>query len=261
MITFHHVSYTYPNRDEPALRDISLSIQPGEFVLVAGESGSGKSTLLRTLNGLVPHFTGGKISGKLVVDGLETIQTGPQQLSRRVGFVWQNPEAQAVLDRVEPEIAFGLENAALPPAEMRERVAQVMAWLELTPLRDRLITTLSGGERQRVAIAAALALRPHILVLDEPTSQLDPASACEVLDALTRLHEQLGLTVVLAEHRLERVLGQVDRMVVLERGRVTHDGPPRDILPHLSHVPPVVELGRKLGWEPLPLTVMKRRHT
>ena len=259
MITFHHVSYTYPNRDEPALRDVSLSIQPGEFVLVAGESGSGKSTLLRTLNGLVPHFTGGKISGKLVVDGLETIQTGPQQLSRRVGFVWQNPEAQAVLDRVEPEIAFGLENAALPPAEMRERVAQVMAWLELTPLRDRLITTLSGGERQRVAIAAALALRPHILVLDEPTSQLDPASACEVLDALTRLHEQLGLTVVLAEHRLERVLGQVDRMVVLERGRVTHDGPPRDILPHLSHVPPVVELGRKLGWEPLPLTVMEAK--
>jgi len=259
MITFHHVSYTYPHRDEPALRDVTLSIQPGEFVLVAGESGSGKSTLLRTLNGLVPHFTGGKISGKLIVDGLDTIQSGPQQLSRRVGFVWQNPEAQAVLERVEPEIAFGLENAALPPAEMRERVAQVMAWLELTPLRDRLISTLSGGERQRVAIAAALALRPHILVLDEPTSQLDPASACEVLDALTRLHEQLGLTVVLAEHRLERVLGQVDRMVVLEHGRVTHDGPPRDVLPHLSQVPPVVELGLQLGWEPLPLTVIEAK--
>lgn len=259
MITFQHVSYSYPHRDEPALQDISLSIQPGEFVLVAGESGSGKSTLLRTLNGLVPHFTGGKISGKLIVDGLDTIQSGPQQLSRRVGFVWQNPEAQAVLDRVEPEIAFGLENATVPLVEMRERVAQVMAWLELTPLRDRLISTLSGGERQRVAIAAALALRPHILVLDEPTSQLDPASACEVLDALTRLHEQLGLTVVLAEHRLERVLGQVDRMVVLERGRVTHDGPPRDVLPHLSQVPPVVELGRQLGWEPLPLTVIEAK--
>jgi energy-coupling factor transport system ATP-binding protein len=190
---------------------------------------------------------------------LDTIQSGPQQLSRRVGFVWQNPEAQAVLDRVEPEIAFGLENAALPPVEMRERVAQVMAWVELTPLRDRLISTLSGGERQRVAIAAALALRPHILVLDEPTSQLDPASACEVLDALTRLHEQLGLTVVLAEHRLERVLGQVDRMVVLERVRVTHDGPPRDVLPHLSQVPPVVELGRRLGWEPLPLTTIEAK--
>lgn len=259
MITFQHVSYTYPNRTTPALHDISLTIQPGEFVLVVGESGSGKSTLLRAINGLVPHFTGGRIAGQVVVNGLDTVAVGPQPLSRHVGFVWQNPEAQAVLDRVEPEIAFGLENAAIPRPEMQERVAEVLAWLELTPLRDRAIVTLSGGERQRVAIASALALRPHILVLDEPTSQLDPASACEVLDALSRLHEALGITIVLAEHRLERVLGQADRLLVLERGRITQDGTPQEVLPHLAHVPPVVELGRTLGWQPLPLTVAQAK--
>ena len=259
MITFHHVSYTYPHRTEPALADVSLMIQPGEFVLVSGESGSGKSTLLRAINGLVPHFTGGRITGQVVVNGLDTVKVGPQRLSRHVGFVWQNPEAQAVLDRVEPEIAFGMENAAIPRPEMLTRMAEVLAWLELTPLRDRPLKTLSGGERQRVAIASALALRPHILVLDEPTSQLDPTSAQEVLDALTRLRGQLGLTVILAEHRLERVLGQVDRLLVLDRGRVTQDGSPQDVLPHLAHVPPVVVLGQKLGWQPLPLTVAEAK--
>lgn len=255
MITFQHVSYTYPQRSTPALTDVSLTIQPSEFALIIGESGSGKSTLLRAINGLVPHFTGGRVTGQVVVNGLDTVTTGPQALSRQVGFVWQNPEAQAVLDRVESEIAFGLENAAIPRPEMQKRVAEVLAWLDLTALRDRLMSTLSGGERQRVAIAAALVLRPRILVLDEPTSQLDPASACEVLDALSRLHEALGITIVLAEHRLERVLGQANRVVVLEGGRVTHNGMPQEVLPYLTQVPPVVELGRKLGWQPVPLTV------
>lgn len=255
MISFHHVSYTYPQCSIPAITDVSLTIQPGEFALIIGESGSGKSTLLRAMNGLVPHFTGGRITGQVIVNGLDTVATGPQSLSRQVGFVWQNPEAQAVLDRVEPEIAFGLENAAIPRLEMQRRVTEVLEWLDLSALRDRPIATLSGGERQRVAIASALVLRPRILVLDEPTSQLDPASACEVLDALSRLHEALGITIVLAEHRLERVLGQADRLVVLERGRVTHNGVPQEVLPYLAHVPPVVELGRKLGWQPVPLTV------
>lgn len=259
MITFQHVSYTYPQRSTPAITDVSLTIQPGEFALIVGESGSGKSTLLRAINGLVPHFTGGRITGQVVVNGLDTVVTGPQPLSRQVGFVWQNPEAQAVLDRVEPEIAFGLENAAIPRPEMQKRVAEVLEWLELTTLRDRPMATLSGGERQRVAIASALVLRPRILVLDEPTSQLDPASACEVLDALSRLHETLGITIVLAEHRLERVLGQANRLVVLERGRVTHNGTPQEVLPYLAQVPPVVELGRKLGWQPVPLTVLEAK--
>lgn len=259
MISFNRFSYTYPGRTEPALYDISLSIQPGEFVLVAGASGSGKSTWLRTINGLVPHFTGGRVSGHLLVNGLDAIMAGPQQLSRQVGFVWQNPEAQAVLDRVEAEIAFGLENAGLPPMVMRQRVAEVLAWLELLPLRNRLISTLSGGERQRVAIASALALRPSILVLDEPTSQLDPTSACEVLDALSRLHQQLGLTIILAEHRLERVLGTVDKMILLEGGRITCHGLPDEVISQQRSVPPVVTLGRQLGWHPVPLTVAEAR--
>ncbi|MCL4867864.1 MAG: ATP-binding cassette domain-containing protein [Anaerolineae bacterium] len=259
MISFHRFSYTYPGRTEPALHELSLSIQPGEFVLVAGASGSGKSTWLRAINGLVPHFTGGRVSGQLLVNGLDAIKAGPQQLSRQVGFVWQNPEAQAVLDRVEAEVAFGLENAGLPPSVMRQRVAEALAWLELIPLRDRLISTLSGGERQRVAIASALALRPPILVLDEPTSQLDPASACEVLDALTRLHQQLGLTIILAEHRLERVLGIVDKMIWLDRGRLIDHGLPDEVIANHSSVPPVVALGRELGWHPIPLTVAEAR--
>ncbi|MCB9422453.1 MAG: energy-coupling factor ABC transporter ATP-binding protein [Ardenticatenaceae bacterium] len=259
MITIDQLTYTYPNSDRVALQDVSWQVAAGEFVLVAGPSGSGKSTLLRCLNGLVPHFTGGTVSGQIVVDGLDALALGPHTLSRHVGFVLQNPEAQAVLDRVEPEIAFGLENAAVPPQEMRVRVEEVLDLLDLTPLRERPLTTLSGGERQRVAIATALALRPQILVLDEPTSQLDPQSAEEVLRALVRLNEDLGLTIILAEHRLERVLRYVDRITYLENGRITVDDFVQPAIAQIPQLPPLVRLGRELGWSPLPLTVKEGR--
>jgi energy-coupling factor transport system ATP-binding protein len=237
------------------LQDVSWKVAAGEFILVAGPSGSGKSTLLRCLNGLVPHFTGGTVSGRVMVDGLDALEQGPHALSRHVGFVLQNPEAQAVLDRVEPEIAFGLENAAIPVQEMRVRVEEVLDLLDLTALRERPLTKLSGGERQRVAIASALALRPQILVLDEPTSQLDPQSAEEVLRALVRLNEDLGLTIILAEHRLERVLRYVDRITYMENGRVTVDDFVQPAVAQIPQLPPLVRLGRELGWTPLPLTV------
>jgi energy-coupling factor transport system ATP-binding protein len=259
MIEFTNVTYTYPHSARPALDGVSLRIAPGEFVLLAGPSGSGKSTLLRCLNGLVPHFSGGVIGGQVCVHGLDALALGPRVLSRHVGFVQQSPEAQAVLDRVEPEIAFALENTAVPPTEMRLRVEEALGLLELAPLRNRLLTTLSGGERQRVAIAAALALRPHILALDEPTSQLDPQSAADVLRALVRLNEDLGLTIVLAEHRLERVLRYADRLVYLQEGRVVVDGPVRAALAQAPQLPPLVRLGRELGWTPLPLTVKEAR--
>jgi energy-coupling factor transport system ATP-binding protein len=259
MITIDHLTYSYPNSNRVALQDISWQVAAGEFVLVAGPSGSGKSTLLRCLNGLVPHFTGGTVSGQIVVDGLDVLALGPHTLSRHVGFVLQNPEAQAVLDRVEPEIAFGLENAAVPAQEMRVRVEEVLDLLDLTPLRERPLTTLSGGERQRVAIATALALRPQILVLDEPTSQLDPQSAEEVLRALVRLNEDLGLTIILAEHRLERVLRYVDRITYLENGRITVDDLVQPAAAQIPQLPPLVRLGRELGWSPLPLTVKEGR--
>ena len=260
MITFEHVSYTYPEASSPALQDVSLDLPEGLFTLIVGPSGAGKSTLLRCINGLVPHFSGGTLAGELTVDGLDPVEATPQVMSRHVGFVFQDPEAQFVMNQVEDEIAFALENAALPRQEMRVRVEEALDLLDLAPLRDRRLETLSGGERQRVAIAAALALRPQILVLDEPTSQLDPKSAEDVLHALTRLNSDLGLTVVLVEHRLERVLPFVDHLVYLSaEGRVVAEGPPRQVLGQLDLVPPLVALGKALGWQPLPLTIKEGR--
>ncbi len=255
MIAIRNLTYSYPQSDEPALKDINWDVADGEFVLVAGPSGSGKSTLLRCLNGLVPHFSGGVLSGQVSVQDTDVIASGPRLLSRMVGFVAQDPEAQAVLDQVEGEIAFALENAAIPPAEMRIRVEETLDLLDLAPLRARSLQTLSGGERQRLAIAAALALRPRILVLDEPTSQLDPQSAEDVLRALVRLNEDLGLTIILAEHRLERSARYADRLTWLNGGRIAADGPVREVLARIETGPPIIQLGRALGWQPLPLTV------
>jgi energy-coupling factor transport system ATP-binding protein len=259
-IHFDHLTYSYPGASDPALRDVTLDVQEGEFALVAGPSGAGKSTLLRCLNGLVPHFTGGTVGGRVSVAGRNPVAEGPQTLSQVVGFVFQDPEAQFVVDRVEDELAFALENAAVPPCEMRLRVEEVLNLLDLAPLRDRPLETLSGGEKQKVAIAAALALRPRILALDEPTSQLDPQSAEEVLQALVRLNQDLGLTVVLAEHRLERVLPYVDRLIHLsspDRGVLS--GPARTVLSGIDLAPPLVALGKALGWDPLPLTIKEGR--
>jgi energy-coupling factor transporter ATP-binding protein EcfA2 len=256
MIHFEHLTYTYPGAAEPALKDVSLELPEGELILVVGPSGSGKSTLLRCINGLVPHFSGGALAGNVRVQGVDPVVATPKVLSRQVGFVFQDPEAQFVMDRVEDEIAFALENAAMSPQEMRVRVEETLDLLDLEPLRDRPLKTLSGGERQRVAIGAALALRPHILVLDEPTSQLDPKSAEDVLNALVRLNTDLGLTILLAEHRLERVLPYVDRVVYLpdDGGPVLIDEP-RQILAQIELGPPLVRLGKALGWKPMPLTI------
>ena len=257
MIRFDRVTYRYPDTDRPVLSDVTLEIAEGEFALVAGPSGAGKSTLLRCINGLVPHFSGGTVTGRIVVAGHDPVAEGPQSLSRLAGFVFQDPEAQFVLDRVEDEIAFALENAAVSPAEMRVRVEEVLHLLDLAPLRDRSLDTLSGGEKQRVAIAAALAFRPRVLVLDEPTSQLDPQSAEDVLNALARLNADMGLTVILAEHRLERVLPHADRLIYLPAGNGDGrllSGPPRQILQQIDLTPPLVTLGKTLDWNPLPLT-------
>ncbi len=259
MIQIQGVNYTYPNSTTSALQDVTLQIETGQFVLLAGSSGSGKTTLLRCLNGLVPHFSGGKISGSVWVRDIDAFEAGPRILSQYVGFVAQNPEGHALLDKVEPEIAFALENAAVPAQEMRVRVEEVLDLLDLTLLRERPITTLSGGERQRVAIASVLALRPQVLVLDEPTSQLDPKSAEDVLRSLVRLNEDLGLTIVLAEHRLERVLRYVDRLVFMENGRIIVDDWVRDALTEIPQLPPMVRVGRAMGWDPLPVTVKEGR--
>lgn len=265
MISFHQVTYAYPRtipgrESLPALSNLSLEIEEGELLLVVGPSGAGKSTFLRCLNGLVPHFYGGKLSGRIEVAGRDPIALGPQAMSQVVGMVFQNPEAQFVTDRVEDELAFGLENMALPPALMRKRVEEVLDQLSIAHLRDRHLATLSGGEKQRVAIAAVLTMHPQVLVLDEPTSQLDPQSAEEVLVAVRRLNEDLGLTVILAEHRLERVVQFVDRVLYLPgNGDPPLLNSPQEVMARVSLTPPLATLGKHLGWRPLPLTVKQAR--
>jgi energy-coupling factor transport system ATP-binding protein len=258
-VTFGDVSFAYPGRD-PVLRHVEWAIDEGAFVLVAGESGSGKSTMLRCLNGLVPHFSGGRFGGEVVVNGLDTQHNGPRALSRSVGFVFQDPDAQRVATIVEDELAFGMEQVGESRLTMRKRVEEVLDLIGIAPLRHRDISTLSGGERQRVAVAAALTLQPRLLVLDEPTSQLDPWGAEEVITALERLNHELGLTIVLAEHRLERVLPVADRMrAFTPRGMV--DGAPREVIRSLDDemLPPIPRLGRALEWTPIPLTVKEGR--
>ncbi len=256
MITISDLSFTYPGAERPALQAVTLEVTDRALCLVLGPSGSGKSTLLRCINGLVPHFSGGSLSGTIRVNGLDPVRLTPREMSHAVGFVFQDPEAQFVVDRVEDEIAFSLENAALPQAEMENRVEGALDLLELTHLRSRRLETLSGGEIQRVAIAAALALKPEVLVLDEPTSQLDPHSAEEVLEGLVQLNKQLGLTILLAEHRLERVLPFADKIIYLSQEQPgALIGDPHQILGQVELNPPMIILGKLLGWDPLPLTV------
>jgi energy-coupling factor transport system ATP-binding protein len=258
VITLDAVSYQYPEADGPALSEITATVEPGEVILLRGPSGSGKSTLLRCLNGLVPHNTGGQFRGRVVVCGLDTREHPPRQLATHVGFVFQHPDAQFVLEDVEAELAFGLENLGLSRPLMRKRVEEVIDQVGINPLRRRRIDTLSGGERQRVAIAAALAMHPDALVLDEPTSQLDPQAAEDVLQVVLRLVAELGMTTVIAEHRVERIAPLVDRIWTLDGG-ILRDQPPRIALAEGGARPPVVDLALRAGWTPIPLGLRDAR--
>lgn len=258
-IVWQSAAFAYPEAP-PALGPIDLEVEPGSVVLVVGESGSGKSTLLRTVNGLVPHSSGGRFTGDVRASGRSITTHRPRDLADAVGFVHQTPEAQFVVDHVEHDIAFVLENLGSDAALMRRRVEEVLDALGVAHLRDRSPATLSGGERQRCAVAGALAAGPQILVLDEPTSMLDPQGADDVMSALRRLNDDLGTTVVLAEHRLERAGPLADRALLVEAGLVAADGAPDRVLATLPGAPPVTHLGRLLGWEPPPLTVRDARN-
>ena len=251
------ISYWYPGADSPSLRDLTLEIGAG-LTLVAGSSGGGKSTLLRLLDGLVPQFHGGRISGSADVAGMDPLRTSVPRLATRVGLVFQDVETQSVYGTVEREVAFGLENLGVPRPQMHDRVDETLSEMGIERLRGRRLATLSGGERQLVQLAAVLVLRPELVALDEPTSQLDPDGAAAVMAACETLAAS-GRAVVLAEHRLESLLARADSLLIVEGGEATGPETPRDIAALLTNPPSVVELGAALGWDPLPLSVDEAR--
>ncbi|MET8575018.1 ATP-binding cassette domain-containing protein [Streptomyces sp. NPDC005012] len=260
MIRFDDVSVTYDGAGEPAVRGLDFEIPEGELALLVGPSGVGKSTVLGAVSGLVPHFTGGTLRGRVTVADRDTRTHKPRELADVVGTVGQDPTAHFVTDTVEDELAYGMESLGLAPDVMRRRVEETLDLLGLADLRERPIATLSGGQRQRVAIGSVLTPHPRVLVLDEPTSALDPAAAEEVLSVLQRLVHDLGTTVLMAEHRLERVVHYADRVLLLPApGGAPVVGDPAEVMAASPVFPPVVELGRLAGWSPLPLTVRDAR--
>jgi energy-coupling factor transport system ATP-binding protein len=260
VIRFENVTVSYDGAPAPALRGVDLVVPEGELCLVVGSTGSGKSTLLRTVNGLVPHFSGGTLTGRVVVDGRDTRTHPPRELADVVGFLDQDPTAGFVTDLVEDELAYAMESIGLSAPVMRRRVEETLDLLGLAELRDRPLRTLSGGQRQRVAIGSVLTAHPKVLVLDEPTSALDPGAAEDVLAALQRLVHDLGLTVLLAEHRLERVVQYADRIVRLTgHGVPAEIGTPAAMMARSAVAPAVVRLGLLAGWDPLPLSVRDAR--
>jgi energy-coupling factor transport system ATP-binding protein len=270
LIEFHSLSFRYGDDPGYALKSITARIGQGEFVLVSGPSGGGKSSFCRCLNGLIPHFYGGKVSGEVIVNGLSVLQHTPRDLAPIVGMTFQDPENQLTATDVEREIAFGMENLAFGWRTMSKRLEESLDAIGIAHLRHRAVSDLSGGEKQKIAIAAVLALHPRILVMDEPTSELDPKGAEEVLSVVQRLNDELGLTVVLVEHRLERVVHLVDRVILLHQGRIIADGSPRDVLSENMPVeigvgvPPLIRLANRLRErgihiDTIPLTVKEGR--
>jgi energy-coupling factor transporter ATP-binding protein EcfA2 len=272
LIKIEDLTFYYSDTTQPALKDISLKVRDGEFVLLTGPSSGGKSSLCRCLNGLIPHFYGGRISGRVAVAGLDTLKSSTRELATKVGFVFQDPENQLVSMDVEREVAFGLENLGFPRHLIAKRLEESLDTLGIANLRYRPLSELSGGEKQKVAIASVLALHPSVLILDEPTSELDPKGAEEVLSVVTRLNHELGLTVILVEHRLDRVLQYADRLIVIDRGVIALDGEVNNILTdryqELSDlgigVPPLIRLFQELkkrdaSIDRIPLTVKEGR--
>ena len=247
--------------DAPVLTGVDLTVEEGELVLVTGATGSGKSTLLGIVTGLVPRFSGGHLTGEVLLDGASVLEAPPRERAHVIGFVGQDPLAGFVTDTVEEELAYGMEQLGLPPETMRRRVEETLDLLGIADLRLRDLRTLSGGQQQRVAIGSVLTMHPRLIVLDEPTSALDPTAAEDVLATLTRLVHDVGVSVLLAEHRLERVIPFADRICLVTPDGRLQVGDPAEVLATSPVVPPLVELARVAGWSPLPLNVRDaRRH-
>ena len=228
-VVLENVTYYYPNSSEPAIKNVNLRVKKGEFIVIAGPSGGGKSTLCKIMFGLIPHYYGGKLHGKVIVEGIDVVKAGTRSLVGKVGILFQIPENQLVNLLVEEEIAFGLENILLPPNVINERITWVLNALKISHLRRRLTYTLSGGEAQKVALASILAFKPRVLVLDEPLANLDPLSAREFIETLYRLWKENNITVILVEHRLSEVLKYVQRIIVLDK-TIVAEGAPEELV-------------------------------
>jgi energy-coupling factor transporter ATPase len=223
------LAYTYPGGNKPSLRDISLSIQKGEFVILTGPSGCGKTTLCRCFNGLIPHFYGGEMKGELTVAGLKVSEHPINEMAKHVGLVFQNPENQLFALSVEKDVAFGLENMGMPRDEIKKRVDWALQMVGIEDLRERAPHELSGGQQQRVAIAGVLAMQPEIMIFDEPTSFLDPLGAEKIFEVINDLYKKLAITVVLVEHRLDLASKYANHVIIVDEGKIALDGEPREI--------------------------------
>jgi energy-coupling factor transporter ATPase len=230
MIETKNLTYTYPGVTKPSISGVSIKVEKGEFVLITGPSGCGKTTLCRCFNGLIPHFYQGELKGEITVAGMDTIKQQTHAMAKSVGLVFQNPENQLFALSIEKDVAFGLENIGLPREEMRKRVEWALKLTNIYDLRERSPHEVSGGQQQRVAIAAVLAMQPEIIVLDEPTSFLDPLSAEKIFEVIHELKKKLGITVVLVEHRLDLTAKYADHIIIMDEGKVCFDGNPREIL-------------------------------
>ena len=250
IVRIEGLTFTYSGFDTPALNNINLSVEEGEFVLLLGPSGCGKSTLCRCLNGLIPHFYTGKMEGKVVVAGMDVSKTPTYVLSQYVGMVFQNPENQLFSLTVENDVAFALENLGMPRDEIRRRVDFALKAVGIEELRKRSPFELSGGQQQKVAIASILALMPKLMVFDEPTSSLDPVSAKSIIETILKIRKEFGTSIIVAEHRVELLADKVDRVIVMHKGRIVKDGSPREVflseemIPYGVPVPKVVSMAK-----------------
>src|SRR5665647_87506 len=230
IIEIKNLSYTYPGATKPSINDVSINVEKGEFVLITGPSGCGKTTLCRCFNGLVPHFYQGELKGQVTVAGMDTNKHQTYEMAKYVGLVFQNPENQLFALSVEKDVAFGLENLGVPRKEMRERVDWALNLTGIYDLRERSPHEVSGGQQQRVAIASVLAMQPEIIVLDEPTSFLDPLSAEKIFEVIYSLNKKQRITVILVEHRLDLTAKYANHLIIMDQGKVRFDGETRSIL-------------------------------
>lgn len=265
ILEIENFTFSYPQSPQPVLKDINLKVTKGEFVGITGPTGAGKSTLVSCLNGIIPHFLGGNAQGRIKLQGASIFSRSTAQISRVVGSVFQDPEAQIICTEVEQELAFGLENLGFPPGEMERRIAIALEMAGITELRHRPTAALSGGQKQRVAIAAALAMLPEILVLDEPTSELDPMGTEDIFRLLSKLNQEHGTTVIITEQKTEYLAAYASRIVVLNDGEIAMQGEPWQVFAMQEKldtigvkIPQVTRLAGMLGGKDkysLPLTV------